>query len=301
MARDLLDCLLRQILAEGVFHADPHPGNLMLLDDGTLGLLDFGSVGRLDASARAALQRFLLAMNRQDPLAVTDALLEVVPRPEDIDEPALERALGQFMAKHLGPGLDSVRMFTDLFKIVSSYGLSIPPEVAAVFRALATLEGTLVRLSPGFDLMSEARAFALPLPVRAVRRRQPQGGGRARAGRPAADAAPPAAARGAHRQRRRARQARPQRPAAGRRARPWLPDRAAAPGAAHRARRDRRVDGRHPARRRRRAGGQRGARHDAVPAHRLQPAGDQRRARAARADSDLPPPPRDTPAKRTSS
>ncbi|MEV4801480.1 AarF/UbiB family protein [Nonomuraea sp. NPDC049421] len=160
LARDLLDCLLRQILIEGVFHADPHPGNLMLLDDGTLGLLDFGSVGRLDGSVRAALQRFLLAMNRQDPLGVTDALLEVVPRPEEIDEPALERALGQFMARHLGPGLDSAQLFTDLFKIVSEYGLSIPPEVAAVFRALATLEGTLVRLSPGFNLMGEARAFA---------------------------------------------------------------------------------------------------------------------------------------------
>ncbi|WP_049569845.1 ABC1 kinase family protein [Nonomuraea sp. SBT364] len=160
LARDLLDCLLRQILVEGVFHADPHPGNLMLLDDGTLGLLDFGSVGRLDASIRSALQRFLLAMNRQDPLGVTDALLEVVPRPEDIDEAALERALGQFMAKHLAPGTDSVQMFTDLFKIVSAYGLSIPPEVAAVFRALATLEGTLVRLSPGFNLIGEARAFA---------------------------------------------------------------------------------------------------------------------------------------------
>ncbi|MFI7415961.1 ABC1 kinase family protein [Nonomuraea sp. NPDC049684] len=160
LARDLLDCLLRQILVEGVFHADPHPGNLMLLDDGTLGLLDFGSVGRLDGSVRSALQRFLLAMNRQDPLGVTDALLEVVPRPEEIDEAALERALGQFMARHLGPGMDSVQMFTDLFKIVSEYGLSIPPEVAAVFRALATLEGTLVRLSPGFNLIGEARAFA---------------------------------------------------------------------------------------------------------------------------------------------
>ncbi|MFC4120179.1 ABC1 kinase family protein [Nonomuraea zeae] len=160
LARGLLDCLLRQILVEGVFHADPHPGNLMLLDDGTLGLLDFGSVGRLDASMRSALQRFLLAMNRQDPLGVTDALLEVVPRPEDIDEAALQRALGQFMARHLGPGTDSVQMFTDLFRIVSAYGLSIPPEVAAVFRALATLEGTLVRLSPGFDLIGEARAFA---------------------------------------------------------------------------------------------------------------------------------------------
>ncbi|NRQ33457.1 AarF/ABC1/UbiB kinase family protein [Nonomuraea sp. NN258] len=160
LARDLLDCLLRQILVEGVFHADPHPGNLMLLGDGTLGLLDFGSVGRLDASVRSALQRFLLAMNRQDPLGVTDALLEVVPRPEEIDEAGLERALGQFMAKHLAPGMNSVQMFTDLFKIVSMHGLSIPPEVAAVFRALATLEGTLVRLSPGFNLIGEARSFA---------------------------------------------------------------------------------------------------------------------------------------------
>ncbi|MEV2269389.1 ABC1 kinase family protein [Nonomuraea africana] len=160
LARTLLDCLLRQILLDGVFHADPHPGNIMLLSDGSVGLLDFGSVGRLDASLRAALQRFLLAMDRQDPLGVTDALLEVVPRPEDIDEAALERALGQFMARHMGPGMDSAAMFTDLFRIVSEYGLSIPPEVAAVFRALATLEGTLVRLSPGFNLIGEARAFA---------------------------------------------------------------------------------------------------------------------------------------------
>ncbi|MFD1932084.1 MULTISPECIES: ABC1 kinase family protein [Nonomuraea] len=160
LARTLLDCLLRQILLDGVFHADPHPGNIMLLTDGSVGLLDFGSVGRLDASLRSALQRFLLAMDRQDPLGVTDALLEVVPRPEDIDEAGLERALGQFMARHLGPGMDSVAMFTDLFRIVSEYGLSIPPEVAAVFRALATLEGTLVRLSPGFHLIGEARAFA---------------------------------------------------------------------------------------------------------------------------------------------
>ncbi|GAA2295324.1 AarF/UbiB family protein [Nonomuraea roseoviolacea subsp. roseoviolacea] len=159
-ARALLDCLLRQVLVEGVFHADPHPGNLMLLDDGTLALLDFGSVGRLDAAVRSALQRFLLAMNRQDPVAVTDALLEVMPRPEDVDEPALERALGQFMARHLVPGSASVQMFTDLFRIVSGHGLSVPPEVAAVFRALATLEGTLQRLAPGFDLVAEARAFA---------------------------------------------------------------------------------------------------------------------------------------------
>jgi ubiquinone biosynthesis protein len=51
-------------------------------------------------------------------------------------------------------------MFSDLFRIVTDYGLSVPPEVAAVFRALGVLEGTLARLAPGLDLVTEARAFA---------------------------------------------------------------------------------------------------------------------------------------------
>ena len=161
LARTLLTCLLRQIMLAGAFHADPHPGNVLVLANGRLGLLDFGSVGRLDASLRAALQRLLLAMDRGDPLAASDALLEVMLRPDEVDQEGLERALGQFMATYLTPGASpDVRMFGDLFGIVSAYGLSVPPEVAAVFRALATLEGTLAQLSPGFDLVAEARAFA---------------------------------------------------------------------------------------------------------------------------------------------
>ena len=64
LARGLLDCLLRQVMLEGTFHADPHPGNVLLLADGRLGLLDFGSVGRIDAGLRTALQRLLLALDR---------------------------------------------------------------------------------------------------------------------------------------------------------------------------------------------------------------------------------------------
>jgi ubiquinone biosynthesis protein len=64
LARSLLDCLLRQVMLEGTFHADPHPGNVLLLADGRLGLLDFGSVGRIDAGLRTALQRLLLALDR---------------------------------------------------------------------------------------------------------------------------------------------------------------------------------------------------------------------------------------------
>jgi ubiquinone biosynthesis protein len=161
LARELLASLLDQVMLHGVFHADPHPGNVLILADGRLGLLDFGSVGRLDTSVRSALARLLLAMDRGDPLAASDALLEVMLRPDEVDQQRLERALGQFMARYLSPGANpGVRMFSDLFRIVTDYGLSVPPEVAAVFRALGVLEGTLTRLAPGLDLVAEARSFA---------------------------------------------------------------------------------------------------------------------------------------------
>jgi len=160
LARDLLDSLLRQVMLDGIFHADPHPGNILLLGDGHLGLLDWGSVGRIDAGLRGALQRLLLALDRADPVMLNDALLDVVVRPEQLDEPRLERALGRFLARYFAAGsTPDVAMFTELFRIVADYGLAVPPEIAAVFRALATMEGTLTHLAPGFDIVAEARRF----------------------------------------------------------------------------------------------------------------------------------------------
>ncbi|MFG1911860.1 ABC1 kinase family protein [Kribbella sp. NPDC048928] len=161
LGRSLFECLLGQVAIDGVFHADPHPGNFLLLTDGRIGMLDLGSVGRLDPATREALQRFLLAVDHGDPVSATDALLEIVDRPDVIDERGLERAVGQFMTKHLAAGVAlGPAMFNDLFKIITSHELGVPPEVAAVFRALATIEGTISRISPGFDLVAASRQFA---------------------------------------------------------------------------------------------------------------------------------------------
>ncbi|WP_327637241.1 AarF/UbiB family protein [Kribbella sp. NBC_00482] len=161
LGRALFECLLGQVAIDGVFHADPHPGNFLLLTDGRIGMLDLGSVGRLDPATREALQRFLLAVDHGDPVAATDALLEIVYRPDVIDERALERSVGQFMTKHLAAGVAlGPAMFNDLFKIITSHELGVPPEVAAVFRALATVEGTISRISPTFDLVAASRQFA---------------------------------------------------------------------------------------------------------------------------------------------
>lgn len=165
LAGTLLDALLRQVVLDGLFHADPHPGNVLLLADGGLALLDFGSVGRLDITLRAALRQLLLAIDRGDPVAVSDALLEVVPRPDEIDQPRLERAVGVVLARHLGArgspgGSAGLRLVADLVRVVTGFGLAVPPQVAAVFRTLATGEGTLTQLAPGFDLVAGARRFA---------------------------------------------------------------------------------------------------------------------------------------------
>ncbi|PWV48632.1 AarF/ABC1/UbiB kinase family protein [Nocardiopsis sp. L17-MgMaSL7] len=161
IARVLLDCLLEQVLMSGIFHADPHPGNILVLDGGGVGLLDYGSVGRLDARTREALQMMLLAIDRGDAVLLTDTLLDVVDDPGEIDAERLRRSLGQFMARYLhGSTTASMRMFTELLMLVTRFGLVLPAELAGVFRALATLEGTLVHLSPGFDTVAEAKRYA---------------------------------------------------------------------------------------------------------------------------------------------
>jgi ubiquinone biosynthesis protein len=161
LTRALLRSMVYQITEGGVFHADPHPGNVLLLTDGRLALLDFGSVGRLDTQQRAALLNLLLAVGRGDPAALRDALLELVTRTDEIDEWQLERALGRFAARHLvGTSPPTTEMFTDLFRLASQFELAIPPEIATVLRALATLEGTLSLLTPGIDIAAEARQYA---------------------------------------------------------------------------------------------------------------------------------------------
>src|SRR5215470_9865522 len=151
----------QQIDEGGVFHADPHPGNILLLADDRLALLDFGSVGHLDTQQRIALQNLLLAVGRGDSAALRDALLDLVDRTDELDEYQLERALGQFVARHLTGGAGaSAQMFTDLFRLATRFELTIPAEIGTVLRALGTLDGTLALLTPSFDIAEEAREYA---------------------------------------------------------------------------------------------------------------------------------------------
>lgn len=167
MADDLLAVVLHQVVVAGVFHADLHPGNIFVQDGGGLGLLDFGSVGRLDAGARTSVGLLLAAVDRADSMAATDALLELLDRGTELDDRRLERDVGQLIVRFAasgGPGSDgasvgggTAELFTELFRVVLDHGLSVPPQVAAAFRALGALEGSLTVISPGIDLVDAAR------------------------------------------------------------------------------------------------------------------------------------------------
>lgn len=121
-------------------------------------------MSRLDGGLRDALAQLLLGIEHGDPAAARDALLDLARRPnklDELDEQRLERDLCRFMVLHLSGGaVPTPEMFTDLFRLLSAHSLVVAPEIAAVFRPLATLEGTLGALAPGFDLIAAARAFA---------------------------------------------------------------------------------------------------------------------------------------------
>jgi ubiquinone biosynthesis protein len=160
VAEKLLKATLSQIVDTGVFHADLHPGNIFLRDDGGVGLLDFGSVGRLDPATRQSLGTLLYAVEKDDGVSATDALIELLDRPDELDERALERGVGQLLTRYrTGFGAHGSRsMFSVLLNLLVQHGFAVPPQIAAAFRALAALEGTLGQISPDFDVVAAARA-----------------------------------------------------------------------------------------------------------------------------------------------
>lgn len=160
IAERLVGEVLRQITVSGIFHADLHMGNILIGPDRELAMLDFGSVGRLDTSARTSVGMLLMAVDAGDSVAAADALVELLDRPDDLAERRLEREVGQLMLRYRS-GLGArggANMFAELLPLILGHGFAVPSQVAAVFRTLAALEGTLRAISPDLDLVKAARA-----------------------------------------------------------------------------------------------------------------------------------------------
>lgn len=155
LAGGILDSVFDQIAVRGVFHADLHPGNLILNEDGGVSLIDFGSVGILEASTRRLLLPLLVAIACEDDIAATDAVMMLtVPEAGTVDQTDLQRDIGGILTRLQNNGSENI--FSALLEVLRAHRLALPPSLLLVFRTLTSLEGTLRRLSPGFDLIGEA-------------------------------------------------------------------------------------------------------------------------------------------------
>lgn len=159
--RSILRSFLRQVVFDGVYHADLHPGNVLVLPDGRPALIDFGSVGRLDPGLRDTVHELLAAYLQDDTARIADTVLRMAPVQNVEDEADFRRDMARFVAEELGPGARiGVETVDDAVEVFGRYRLRAPADFVAAARALAIFEGTLRTLTPSFDLLEESRGLA---------------------------------------------------------------------------------------------------------------------------------------------
>ena len=156
VARHGAEMYLEMIFHHGFYHADPHPGNLIVLADGTIGLLDFGMVGRLDEAMREDIESMLLAIVTQDAQMLTSLVMRLGAVPSGLDEAALSVDLSEFVAHYANQPVDAFDLagaLTEMIDIIQRYHIVLPSSLAMLIKVLIMLDGTGRLLAPHFSLM----------------------------------------------------------------------------------------------------------------------------------------------------
>lgn len=155
------DAVLKMIMEDGYFHADPHPGNVFYLPGNRLGMIDFGMVGRLTEQRRNQIVDLLAGLTRRDEEAMLEVLLEWTGD-EAVDEAKLANDVGEFVFTYenvqlkdvkLGPVLGEVTM------IMRENALILPSDLTLLFKALISLEGLGQQLDPEFHLLDHLTPY----------------------------------------------------------------------------------------------------------------------------------------------
>lgn len=160
---------LEMIFTHGFYHADPHPGNILIMPNNVLGLIDFGMVGRLDEQLREDIEAMLMSIVQQDVTLLTSLIRRVGKAPPGLKTTALENDVADFVAAYAHQPLQQFRLaaaLQEMVEILRTHGISLPPEVGLLIKVLVTLEGTTRLLNPQFNLMELMQPFHRKLLLR---------------------------------------------------------------------------------------------------------------------------------------
>lgn len=173
IADELFHAYLQQILLDGFFHADPHPGNVFLTDDRKLALLDLGMVGRLTETIRDRLLRFLLAASEGHGEDAAEQILAIARRTESSDPETFRDDVAGLVGRYRDATITDLRMGSVLMEIArlsNASRLTLPAELSTVGRTLLHLDAIGRILDPEFDPNAAIRRHAADLMSRRMRR-----------------------------------------------------------------------------------------------------------------------------------
>ncbi|WP_426319890.1 ABC1 kinase family protein [Microbacterium sp. E-13] len=171
IADSIVAAVFDQALVRGVFHADLHAGNVMLVDsvppDGErqVALVDLGAIGIVEKSLRRLLTPLLVAIANEDDAGATDLVLLICEHGESLHKPALQRDIGVVITRvhNRAANEDIFRLLVDVLR---RHRLTIPPSMLLVLRTLSSLDGTLRLLSPDYDLTARGVEIGMGLASR---------------------------------------------------------------------------------------------------------------------------------------
>lgn len=155
------DAVLRMILIDGYFHADPHPGNVVYLPGNRVGLLDFGMVGRITDGRRDQIIDFLEALIQKNEAGLLNVLVQWAGDAE-IDEDRLAYDISELVFGYDNLTLKDIRvgaLLDEVTAIMRDNHLSLPPDLTLLFKSLITLEGLGLQLDPDFHMVDHLTPF----------------------------------------------------------------------------------------------------------------------------------------------
>src|SRR5690349_6722131 len=164
IAKELLSAYLKQSIIDGVFHCDPHPGNIFLTDDNRLALMDFGMVGRFDSGQKDSIILLLLAFSERQGERVADTYLEMIEIPRDVNRRAFTQDVCALVSRYHDMSGGRMAMGTallDLTKIAQANNTPVPSAMTLLGKAMLNLDGTIRTLSPELDPVQLIRDYMI--------------------------------------------------------------------------------------------------------------------------------------------
>jgi len=169
IAKHAVAVVIKQIFEDGFFHADPHPGNIILLGENEtpiIGMIDLGLVGRLSPQLRDRTIDLMVAAVERDPRSLADAVYALSRSRAKLDRLRFEADITEISDRYLGKKLKSVQLaglVSDLIRTARQHQLQFPPDFLMVGKALMTVEGIGKRIYPELDIMEEVKPYFLNL------------------------------------------------------------------------------------------------------------------------------------------